>query len=128
MTATPPIHLPDLANINTSHFSPEGKTRDEQPGEGIVDEADDRSSSLSEIEDRGLTERLDSAAFANGSEGGDTEAETERLEDSPQKIRLQQNVVLSAAAHTSVEQDGQEHNANAVSNGHTNGKLSCLIF
>lgn len=127
MTATPPIHLPDLANMNTLHLSPRGTVKDEQHGESVVGEADNRSSSLSEIEDRGLTERLDSAAFANGSEEEDTEAETERLEESPQKIRSEQNVVLSAAAHTTDEQDGR-NNVNTVPNGNTNGKLFCVLF
>ena len=122
MAATPPIHLPDLANINQIHLAPQATAQQEELGGNAVSEADDRSSSLSEIEERGVTERLEPATLANGSDGGDTEAETERLEDSPQKTRSQQNVVLTAAAPAPDELDEQAKGSNAVSNGQNYSK------
>ncbi|KAL8720679.1 MAG: hypothetical protein Q9225_002508 [Loekoesia sp. 1 TL-2023] len=58
-----------------------------------------RSSSLSDIEDRADkdTARSDQDLPAIDSDQNDTEAETERLEDSPQKSRETQNLVLAAA-------------------------------
>ena len=53
---------------------------------------DDRSSSLSDLGDRAGIERSSLA----DSEANDTEAETERLEDSPQKQRRQRDVVLTS--------------------------------
>ena len=64
---------------------------------GIVLAADDdRSSSLSELGDRAGLEHYSRA----GSEANDTEAETERLESSPQKLRRQRNVVLTSTNGT----------------------------
>lgn len=56
-------------------------------------EEDDKSSSLSELGDRAVIEHSSHAA----SEANDTEAETERLEDSPQKQRRHQDVVFTSA-------------------------------
>lgn len=61
-------------------------------------EEDDRSSSLSEIGERADQDRPD-ITFSDGSDGSDvndTEAETERLEDSPQKLRTHQNLVMTS--------------------------------
>ena len=123
MAATPPIHLPDLANINQIHLAPQATAKQEELGGSAVGEADDGSSSLSEIEERGVTEHLDSAIMANGSDGGDTDAETERLEDSPQKTRSQQNVVLTAAGPALNEPGEQAEGSNVVFNGQNYGKL-----
>ena len=62
-------------------------------------DGDDRSSSLSDIEDRTANAELGVHAQKVGgdSEANDTEAETERLEDSPQKIRKHKNVVLNSS-------------------------------
>lgn len=101
MSATPPRHVPELPTlpaIDPLPLPPPALEQDKQFKETAIVEADDRSSSLSEIEERGMAERLDIAPSVNGSDGGDTEAETERLEDSPYKVRLQQNVVLTATA------------------------------
>ena len=65
-------------------------------GEKVQAADDDRSSSLSELGDRAGIEHSSRAA----SEANDTEAETERLEDSPQKQRKQRNVVLSSTNGT----------------------------
>lgn len=64
-------------------------------------EADDRSSSLSEIGDRVGNDDLVSSRSrpANGSDLDDTEAETERLEESPQKPRKNQNLVMAPTSH-----------------------------
>lgn len=64
-------------------------------------EGDDRSSSLSEIGDRVGNEDISSTRLAllDGSEANDTEAETERLEDSPQRSRKRQNVVMTSLSH-----------------------------
>ena len=58
---------------------------------------DDRSSSLSDLEDR-ATEEIDKSVPVPGEavDGDDTEAETERLEESPQKDRKHTDIVLSS--------------------------------
>ncbi|KAL8907591.1 MAG: hypothetical protein Q9207_001328 [Kuettlingeria erythrocarpa] len=58
-----------------------------------------RSSSLSDIEDRAdeYTARSDSDRHAIDPDPNDTEAETERLEDSPHKLQRKQDLVLTAA-------------------------------
>ena len=58
-------------------------------------EADDRSSSLSDLGDRTGVEH---SSHAGSEEVNDTEAETERLEDSPQKQRRHQDVVLTSVS------------------------------
>lgn len=58
-------------------------------------EADDRSSSLSDLGDRTVVEH---SSHAGSEEANDTEAETERLEDSPQKQRRHQDVVLTSVS------------------------------
>ena len=62
----------------------------------LVGDADDRSSSLSDIEDRAMADvnekHLDEDS--GKSEDDDTEAETERLEASPQKARKQKMITL----------------------------------
>lgn len=60
------------------------------------DEGDDRSSSLSELGERAGHEGIECISH-DVSDANDTEAETERLEDSPQKQRNSQNVVLTSA-------------------------------
>ena len=67
----------------------------DQPVTGI--DGDDRSSSLSDIEGRPGHESPDDNHNPSGQEveGDDTDAETERLEESPHKLRKHQNVVLS---------------------------------
>ena len=100
-SATPPRHVPELPTLLPTSplpLPPPAIEQDKQFKESVNGEVDDRSSSLSEIEERGMIERSDIATSINGSDGGDTEAETERLEDSPHKVRSQQNVVLSATA------------------------------
>ena len=72
-------------------------------GENVLAADDDRSSSLSELGDRAGLERYSRA----GSEANDTEAETERLESSPQKLRRQRNVVLTSTNGTYGDQQNQ---------------------
>lgn len=64
------------------------------PAEEPHREADDRSSSLSEIGQRAEHDEAENA-FTDGFDVNDTEAETERLEDSPQKPRKHQDVVMT---------------------------------
>lgn len=64
--------------------------------EKLQAEEDDRSSSLSELGDRAGIEHSSRA----GSEANDTEAETERLEDSPRKQRRHRDVVLTSTNGT----------------------------
>ena len=72
-------------------------------GENVQAADDDRSSSLSELGDRAGLEHYSRA----GSEANDTEAETERLESSPQKQRRQRNVVLTSTNGTYGDQENQ---------------------
>ena len=77
--------LPDVDPSTTN-----GATRPDE----TMDAGDDRSSSLSEIGERGGRDEPGNE-IEEPSDAIDTEAETERLEDSPQKIRKHQNVVLT---------------------------------
>ena len=52
---------------------------------------------MSEIEDGGGNGHSPSAQAEQVIEGADTEAETERLEESPHKQRKHQNIVLTAS-------------------------------
>ena len=63
-----------------------------------ADEQDDRSSSLSDLEDRPVTEgtNVPPDKSTQVSEEEDTEAETERLGESPDKIRKHKKVLLNA--------------------------------
>lgn len=72
---------------------------DARPQEQPMNERDDRSSSLSDLGDRGGNDGPDNE-LGEGSDVNDTEAETERLEDSPQKMRKHQNVVLTSTDHS----------------------------
>ena len=67
-----------------------------EDGKKLQADEDDRSSSLSELGDRAGMEHSSLA----GSEANDTEAETERLEDSPQKQKRHQDVVLTSTNGT----------------------------
>ena len=60
---------------------------------------DDTSSSLSDIEDRAANELLENNQdkSARPSDNDDTEAETERLEESPHKTRQHKNIILGLA-------------------------------
>ena len=68
------------------------------PSNAPLSEPDDRSSGLSDIDDRPATEGTDGALERSSqlSEDEDTEAETERLEESPDKLRKHKQVLLSA--------------------------------
>ena len=65
-------------------------------GERVQATDDDGSSSLSELGERAGIENFSRA----GTEANDTEAETERLEDSPQKQRRQRDMVLTSTNGT----------------------------
>ncbi|KAL8860096.1 MAG: hypothetical protein Q9178_003360 [Gyalolechia marmorata] len=66
---------------------------------GRASPGQDRSSSLSDIGDHGDENiaELEQALSVVESDPNDTEAETERLEDSPQRLRKNQNLVLADA-------------------------------
>lgn len=91
-----PEGLPAETSVNRTELA-KGIEIDENT---MVDE-DDRSSSLTDLGDGGANEELDDAhrGPVNDSDGNDTEAETERLEDSPQKLRKHKGVVLSLSAN-----------------------------
>ena len=59
-------------------------------------DVDDQSSSLSELGERAGHEEVENVSHGD-SEANDTEAETERVEESPQKQRELNNVVLASA-------------------------------
>lgn len=90
------MRLPEMDDIDLKHFPSSPPTYDALESKGAINDVDARSSSLSEIDDSGANEHLRSIQVEEASDAGDTEAETERLEESPQKARTNQNVVLSA--------------------------------
>ncbi|GAB1198191.1 hypothetical protein APSETT444_007500 [Aspergillus pseudonomiae] len=70
--------------------------------EALIDDDDDgRSSSLSEIDDvsENLAFDLESPKPEKAMTENDSEAETERIEDSPNNIRLRRDIVVSATNH-----------------------------
>lgn len=81
---------------------------------------DGRSSSLSDL-GNGKDHDLVESPLSERLDGNDTEAETERLDESPEKIRKQQNVVLTSAATT---QNRAVENCASV-NGESNGNVKC---
>lgn len=89
-TMTSPLSMASQIIFKGDHVAPNDSDQVLQ-GEG-----DNRSSSLSDI-----GERAEHDEAGNGShdisDANDTEAETERLEDTPQKLRKHQNVVLTSA-------------------------------
>jgi hypothetical protein len=109
MTPSPPIRLPDMDDMDLKHFPSSPPTYDTLEPKGAMNDVDARSSSLSEIDDSGANERSRSIQMEEASDAGDTEAETERLEESPQKARTHQNVVLSASSA------GRQNGSTAVS-------------
>ena len=117
MAATPPVHVSDISNLQPLIINAPYIAEEDHAGANIPLDADDRSSSLSEIEDRGVTEHIGTVPSPNGSEGGDTEAETERLEVSPEKLRLQQNVVLTTTSYSHTDGQRQVPEPNTVPNG-----------
>lgn len=85
--------------ISADHTIPDLASADEELSDVELEE--DRSSSLSDIEDKDAEQEHEDDAEAsddlsNPSEDDDSEAETERLAQSPHKSRAQLNVVLNA--------------------------------
>ena len=72
----------------------------------LQDEGDNRSSSLSDLGERAGHDEAEED-FGESSDGNDTEAETERLEESPPKNRRQENIVLTTANNLYGERQGQ---------------------
>ncbi|MCJ1419778.1 hypothetical protein MMC32_006134 [Xylographa parallela] len=96
---------------------------------------DDRSSSLSDIEDRPVAEPLENTLLIAStiSESDDTEAETERLEESPQKLRKHENVVFTATqkltSNTQAisDESPSEKTRSIASNAHASGSMPDLV-
>ena len=86
------------------------------PQTKLILEQDDRSSSLSDPEDRPITEGTDVAQEKSSelSEEEDTEAETERLEESPDKTRQHKKVLLTATDVVSTAASTPSGKADAV--------------
>lgn len=98
MATTIPIPMPDSSRELLPALACPIDDRMEHE-EKDVGAGQNRSSSLSEIEDRADEDiaRSERNVPTIDSDSNDTEAETERLEDSPQKLRRNQNLVLTAA-------------------------------
>ena len=98
-------------------------------------QGDDRSSSLSDIEDRPVAEPSENALMIAStiSESDDTEAETERLEESPQKLRKHENVVFSATqkfignTQAISDESPSEKTRSIASNAHASGSMPDLV-
>jgi hypothetical protein len=86
--------LPIMTPDHLPYTVPEVAMSSDHPEEPQAD-ADDGSSSLSELGERVGHDGPDIAS-PDDSEANDTEAETERLEDSPHKQRRYQDVVLTS--------------------------------
>lgn len=98
MATTTPLPMPDPAHELFS--SPALQVvEDMDRGCDLQGPEPDRSSSLSDIGDRAEENMAqpERTLAATDSDPNDTEAETERLEDSPQKLRENQNLVHTAA-------------------------------
>ncbi|KAL9022632.1 MAG: hypothetical protein Q9185_000210 [Variospora sp. 1 TL-2023] len=92
MAATSPILIAGPSHENfAASASQLGKQMEREDEDSHL--GHNRSSSLSDIGDRGSEQNQPTV----DSDPNDTEAETERLEDTPQKSRRNQNLVLTAA-------------------------------
>lgn len=116
LLATDPI----VASLSNSNQEP---TNTIQYSGDATAEGDDRSSSLSEIGDRVGNEIATPAklALADGSEANDTEAETERLEASPQRTRKRKNVIMTSLNHVLSNGASPAANQDLLTNDGTNG-------
>ena len=94
MTTNTATSLPGMAVEHMSYIVSEVVNNGETADVPQAD-VDDRSSSLSELGERAVHEEGENIS-RGGSEVNDTEAETERLEESPQKQRGLHNVVLAS--------------------------------
>lgn len=94
MTTNTATSLPGMAVEHMSYIVSEVINNGENANVQQAD-VDDRSSSLSELGERAGHEEGDNISHGD-SEVNDTEAETERLEESPQKQRELHNVILAS--------------------------------
>ena len=94
MTTNTATSLPGMAVEHMSYIVSEVVNNGETADVPQAD-VDDRSSSLSELGERAGHEEGENLSHGD-SEVNDTEAETERLEESPQKQRELHNVVLAS--------------------------------
>ena len=93
-------------------------------GEKVEAADDDRSSSLSELGDRAGIEHSSRA----GSEANETEAETERLEDSPHKQRRQRDVLLTSTNSTYGDHQNRSVARTLLESCASPGQISIAIF
>lgn len=93
-------------------------------GEKVEAADDDGSSSLSELGDRA---GMDHSSRA-GSEANDTEAETERLEASPQKQRRQRDVLLTSTNGTYGDHQNRSVAGTLLENRARPSQISIAIF
>ncbi|KAL8903326.1 MAG: hypothetical protein Q9171_007443 [Xanthocarpia ochracea] len=98
MATTTSMSVPNPAIELFSNSTTQVEAEIDQQG-GRASPGQDRSSSLSDIGDRGDENiaELEQTLSVVESDPNDTEAETERLEDSPQRLRKNQNLVLADA-------------------------------
>ena len=98
MATTTSMSVPNSALELFSNPTTQAEAEIDQEG-GRASPGQDRSSSLSDIGDHGDENiaDLEQALSVVESDPNDTEAETERLEDSPKKSRKNQNLVLADA-------------------------------
>ena len=94
MTTNTATSLPGIAVEHMPYIVSEVVNNGENADVPQAD-VDDRSSSLSELGERAGHEEVENVSHGD-SEANDTEAETERLEESPQKQRELNNVVLAS--------------------------------
>ena len=92
----PPQIDPQLADAANTTISAVSDGIVEQNADALAE--DGRSSSLSDIGNSKDPEVLAESSLSEQSDVNDTEAETERLDESPEKARKKQNVVLTSAA------------------------------
>lgn len=97
MTTSPPVHRAELLDTSPKPFPSSPPAYNANPDHGAMGDADGRSSSLSDIEDGGVIADSPSAQAGPALDAGDTEAETERLEESPHKDRKHQKIVLTGS-------------------------------
>ena len=101
MAANATLSVPSTTS-NPMSSADSGSANGASHDERAQGDLDDGSSSLSDLGDRAGHEEMDRASI-EGSDAIDTEAETERLDDSPPKQRKHPNVILTSANVTYAE-------------------------
>ena len=128
MTTSSQVQHPESLEMSPQPFIASPPTYNANISGGPIGDADVRSSSLSEIEDGGGNAHSPSAQAEQGIEGGDTEAETERLEESPHKPRKHQNIVLTASLEDQKQGDNMLNEMAAVREELVHGTCKLLLI